>query len=630
MKCKTLSLLTSLLLVTSLISPVSSFAYSTEDSVPVDESSDEICFEDMYSMSEDELKDYCLTNNLKYTPNSTAEEGLKYNDAINVMIRIDEYAKEGVEDITFASDPSMLDISNASDYDFDRMISDLNLPEKYYTVPNGYDGSFRIALDEFIDYDYENFQPNYLKLGVIPVFINNQNGTTDLDVRLYQMVETWCSRNNSVYSILVEHTGSVTISVNDILGLAQKGDALTWSDFEKYAHTDVGSGLIVWEFNIKDDSSKLLIGGSSLDENPVYIRLQMSNGTTLDVWNDDLTPWYYDDGKLIMGDVNDDGKFNVSDVVLLQKWLLAVPNADLKNWKAADFYDDNKLDVVDLCLMKRELIRNTVITYVKPDNTTDYGYEFEVVSDSLTMYLGPDASYNTVTQIPKESILQELGYQDDNEYWLFTEYDGQYGWIRMYEADNETQTVRWRMPAAAKPVIYLYPEQETDIHVELELTEADLSTTYPKYNNGWDVTAYPDGTLVNKVDGSHHRYLFWDAVNVRTRFDFSKGFCVAGSDTESFLKEKLTFMGLTEEEMNEFLVYWLPLMEHNAYNLISFQSDAYTDTAKLNITPTPDSMLRIFMTYVPLEDAVDIEQQELSTFERNGFTVVEWGGSKIR
>jgi hypothetical protein len=70
-------------------------------------------------------------------------------------------------------------------------------------------------------------------------------------------------------------------------------------------------------------------------------------------------------------------------------------------------------------------------------------------------------------------------------------------------------------------------------------------------------------------------------------------------------------------------------MEHNAYNLISFQSDAYTDTAKLNITPTPDSMLRIFMTYVPLEAAVDIEPQELSTFERNGFTVVEWGGAEV-
>lgn len=72
------------------------------------------------------------------------------------------------------------------------------------------------------------------------------------------------------------------------------------------------------------------------------------------------------------------------------------------------------------------------------------------------------------------------------------------------------------------------------------------------------------------------------------------------------------------------------LMEHNAYNLISFQGEAYTNSAKLNITPTPDSMLRIFMAYVPLDNAVDIEPQQLETFERNGFTVVEWGGTEIK
>jgi len=179
-------------------------------------------------------------------------------------------------------------------------------------------------------------------------------------------------------------------------------------------------------------------------------------------------------------------------------------------------------------------------------------------------------------------------------------------------------------------VIYLYPEQETDVHVELELTESELYTTYPKYNDGWNLTAYPDGTLLNKTDGTHHKYLFWESSNCRTRYDFTKGFCVAGSDTESFLKEKLTYMGLTEDEMNEFIVYWLPLMEHNAYNLITFQGDAYTDSAKLNIIPTPDSMLRVFMVYVPLEDAIYIEPQQLPTFERKGFTVVEWGGSKIQ
>ena len=88
-------------------------------------------------------------------------------------------------------------------------------------------------------------------------------------------------------------------------------------------------------------------------------------------------------------------------------------------------------------------------------------------------------------------------------------------------------------------------------------------------------------------------------------------------------------MGLTEEEMNEFIVYWLPRMEHNKYNLISFQGEAYTDSAKLNITPAPDSMLRVFMTYVPLDETVDIEPQQFEPFERNGFTVVEWGGSEL-
>lgn len=331
-----------------------------------------------------------------------------------------------------------------------------------------------------------------------------------------------------------------------------------------------------------------------------------------------------------IGDANDDGEFNVADAVLLQKWLLAVPDANLKNWKAVDFCNDNKLNVFDLCLMKRELIRKTVTTYVKPDHEILYGSPIGVEAEEISMYLGPDTSYNIVTTIPQGTILNELGVQENNNNWAFVEYEGQYGWIQMVSNDGETLCKILDLPVAAKPVIYLYPEEETDVHVELELTEAELSTTYPKYNNGWDVTAYPDGTLVNKADGSHHKYLFWDAVNCRTRFDFSKGFCVAGSDTESFLKEKLTYMGLNEQEMNEFIVYWLPLMEHNAYNLISFQSDAYTDTAKLNITPAPDSMLRIFMTYVSLEDAVDIEPQELSTFERNGFTVVEWGGSKIR
>jgi len=328
------------------------------------------------------------------------------------------------------------------------------------------------------------------------------------------------------------------------------------------------------------------------------------------------------------GDLNSDGTFNVSDAVLLQKWLLSDHKTSLKSWKNGDFVEDNVLDIFDLCLMKKALIKKTSASYVEPDERFEWGVPFYVVKDGLKLYSGPDESYDVIASIPADTRLTESGAMNGNSTWLFTEYNGQCGWIDTLDKDGK-MVIHFE-EATEKPVIYLYPEKETDVHVELELTESELNTTYPKYNNGWDVTAYPDGTLLNKVDGTHHKYLFWDAVNCRTRFDFSKGFCVAGSDTEAFLKEKLTYMGLTEQEMNEFIVYWLPLMEHNAYNLISFQDEAYTNSAKLTITPTPDSECRIFMAYVPLENAVDIEPQQLSAFERKGFSVVEWGGAEVR
>lgn len=59
----------------------------------------------------------------------------------------------------------------------------------------------------------------------------------------------------------------------------------------------------------------------------------------------------------VAGDVNMDGQFNVSDLVAFQKWLLADPTAELKNWKAADMCNDKILDVFDLCAMRKALTK---------------------------------------------------------------------------------------------------------------------------------------------------------------------------------------------------------------------------------------------------------------------------------
>lgn len=178
----------------------------------------------------------------------------------------------------------------------------------------------------------------------------------------------------------------------------------------------------------------------------------------------------------------------------------------------------------------------------------------------------------------------------------------------------------------AKPVVYLYPEQKTSVSVKLHY-DGNLTCTYPEYNSGWQVTAFPSGQLQD-AKGTYYNYLYWEGDSNRN-YDFSEGFCIKGENTTAFLDDALAKLGLSRREANEFIVYWLPQMQDNAYNLISFQSDAYTDHAKLSIAPEPDTLIRVFMAWKPLKTAESISPQKLSCPERTGFTVVEWGGCKV-
>ena len=141
--------------------------------------------------------------------------------------------------------------------------------------------------------------------------------------------------------------------------------------------------------------------------------------------------------------------------------------------------------------------------------------------------------------------------------------------------------------------------------------------------------ARPDGTLTNLSDNREYSYLYWEGVS-ENKWDMSKGFVVKGSETEEFLQEKLEYLGLTPREYNEFIVYWLPVMQNNRYNLISFAGKDYENIAKLKITPQPDSVLRVMMVFKPLEKSIKIEEQSLKPFVRKGFTVVEWGGTELK
>ncbi len=113
---------------------------------------------------------------------------------------------------------------------------------------------------------------------------------------------------------------------------------------------------------LETDTSKLKanfeVDGGTMDENstsPVIIDTDpvVTEPVVTDPVTTDTAP------VIVKGDINGDGMFNISDAVVLQKWLIAVPDTHLENWKAGDLCDDDELDVFDLCLMKKLLIGET-------------------------------------------------------------------------------------------------------------------------------------------------------------------------------------------------------------------------------------------------------------------------------
>lgn len=89
------------------------------------------------------------------------------------------------------------------------------------------------------------------------------------------------------------HNRPAMLSMNELRDLAQKGEELTWKDFEGYPFEDVGSGLYIRKYEINDDFH-VLIGGGSIDTTPMYINLIKSNEEKIDIRYDDIDPFIFD------------------------------------------------------------------------------------------------------------------------------------------------------------------------------------------------------------------------------------------------------------------------------------------------------------------------------------------------
>ena len=343
----------------------------------------------------------------------------------------------------------------------------------------------------------------------------------------------------------------------------------------------------------------------------------------------------------IVGDVNGDRIVEIRDATFLQRHLLGMELPFPFDKDAADADEDGDVNIIDATNIQRWLndtgVRLNIGEEAFPwfDSTETYAVSYidnarlYILRICQTCFFAYSEEYHYLYRI-NGSLSDRWGIGD--EVWCSFEN------IRYYADDAGSDPRRadadlmsivsvLEMPdpyVCYKPVIYLYPEQETEVDVQLDIDGSFLYTN-PAYENGWQVTAAPDGTLTTQ-NGKTYPYLFWEA-KLNTEYDFSTGFCVSGGDTEAFLRESLAEMGLNRQETDDFIGFWLPFMKDNPYNVISFQTKTYTDAAQLDITPQPDTTIRVFMAWYASDEAVDIPEQTLDTVQRNGFTAVEWGGA---
>ncbi|MFC1656035.1 S-layer homology domain-containing protein [Patescibacteria group bacterium] len=270
------------------------------------------------------------------------------------------------------------------------------------------------------------------------------------------------------------------------------------------------------------------------------------------------------------------------------------------------------------------------------------GVSLYEVADPVEGIYGEDTAGYNEAQVEVDQVYQfyvgQYSYRDDLEGLTpptFEEFLDDYPVLYWQDPFGRWSSITgstYKIPAeCGKPVVYLYPEEATDVHVEVDIDE--FTVTIPDYGkDGWTVRAQPDGSLYNYADGEEYPYLFWEG-HKKDGLTTDQGSMVAKEDLEEFFTKNLAKMGLNKQESADFMEFWVPVMKEDPENyfFVSFiGTHDFNKVAPLTVEPKPDTVIRVFMYYHPTYRPFEVQEQKLSTIPRDGFTVIEWGGTSSR
>ena len=192
----------------------------------------------------------------------------------------------------------------------------------------------------------------------------------------------------------------------------------------------------------------------------------------------------------------------------------------------------------------------------------------------------------------------------------------------------------WATPWC-KPAIYLYPETPTTLTVKLTL-DGRLTESDPSYDErkGWNIIAYPDGKLFSSNDqrpltkDQFYPYLYYEA-DIQGVDIPKKGWVWPAGEIDSRLSSILSQIGFNQQEITDFMNYWLPRLKGKPYYFVTLiPPDQINQKEKLEFSVAPDSLIRVRVVFEGLDAPISINPPEkIEKFTRRGFVAADWGGT---
>jgi hypothetical protein len=177
-------------------------------------------------------------------------------------------------------------------------------------------------------------------------------------------------------------------------------------------------------------------------------------------------------------------------------------------------------------------------------------------------------------------------------------------------------------PIIRKPNVYIYPPNELNLIVKIHFPNGGrVIKSIPEYKRGWNITVDSSGRI-----NDSYRYLFYECT-APDLYQYETGWVIHKDSLTTFFRNHLKQTGFSGQEINDFIEYWIPILNASDYYAIYPQyKETLAPIVQLNFSIIPNHLLRLF--YVIKQCTKDVHLQPPSArppFNRTGFYVVEWG-----